>query len=344
MSSSVIPLNRLRENARVAQRAVMKVAPWAITVVALYIAFHDVDWEILANHLGEANPIVLLTAVLLTTLSYLMRSRRWQFLFPERVITFSSAARVLILGFFMNNILPARAGEFVRAHMGSKVTGGTRTLVLATIASERLADGLMLSLFFVSISFSSHSEYLSPNLFYVAGLFGGVAGGVLFTLVFRSRIFSVVESLTSKVNHKASDYAHDRIKVFINGLAPLCSRKTFPIITIWTFAIWLVELSVFFAVTRAFGADLPLPLCILFLVTVNFSSLIPSAPGGIGVIEAIASAVLISVGVPKEQALTMVIVQHVIQYLVVGIPGAAIMFTWKRQLRALETEQDEQPN
>ena len=54
---------------------------------------------------------------------------------------------------------------------------------------------------------------------------------------------------------------------------------------------------------------------VIFLVTVNFSSLIPAAPGGIGVIEAVTKAVLVSVGVDPELALALVITQHVMQYL-----------------------------
>ena len=70
----------------------------------------------------------------------------------------------------------------------------------------------------------------------------------------------------------------------------------------------------------------------------NFSSLIPSAPGAIGVIEAIASGVLISSGIDKELALPMVVTQHLIQYLMVGIPGIIVMLTWKKEIAAIREE------
>ena len=96
----------------------------------------------------------------------------------------------------------------------------------------------------------------------------------------------------------------------------------------------------YWSVSRAYGESLTLPLCVVFMVAVNFSSLIPAAPGGIGVIEAAGTAVLVSVGVEREHALTMVLTQHVIQYLVVGIPGALAVLTWKGRINSPEVESD----
>jgi len=322
------------------KRSLAKTIPWIVTIIALYVALHDVDWSLLVEHLGEASFSWLLVGFGLTCCSYLMRSRRWQFLFPTRVMNFSYAARVLILGFFMNNVLPARAGEFVRAHFGAQVIGkdkvvGNRTLVLATIASERLADGLMLSLLFVIFALGVGGETLSKNLLYVATLFGVASLGVILVLIFRKRILKLAEVVSKRVGNKAAEFALVRFEIFLHGLSPLCELRKLPIISLWTIAIWLIELCVYVAVTHAFDARLPLAACVLFLVTVNFSSLIPAAPGGIGVIEAITSTVLMSLGVTKEHALTMVFVQHLSQILVVGIPGAAIMITWRRKIAAL---------
>jgi uncharacterized protein (TIRG00374 family) len=268
-----------------------------------------------------------------------MRARRWQYLFPRPTLDLFNSAKVLILGFFMNNILPARAGEFVRAHMGAKVSGETRTLVLATVASERLADGLALSLFFVAFALHQGDQALSTNLTYVALLFLAVLVAVVLVLAFRVKLFQLLDKLSSKLDHKASHYTLNRIQIFIDGLSPLCTIGKLPLIVLWSILIWSVELLVYTSITHAFQSPLPFAFCVLFMVTVNFSSLIPAAPGGIGVIEAIASAVLVSIGVPKELALTMVLTQHVIQYAVVAIPGAVIMLTWKNTLQHLRDDE-----
>jgi uncharacterized membrane protein YbhN (UPF0104 family) len=103
----------------------------------------------------------------------------------------------------------------------------------------------------------------------------------------------------------------------------------------------MVELFVYVAISNSFSAALSLQHCVLFLVAVNFSSLIPSAPGGIGVIEAVTSAVLVSIGVDKELALTMVLCQHIIQYLVVGTPGVILSLTWRNTINKMDMISDE---
>ena len=326
---------------KVLNKVLLKSFPWVVTCIALYYAFYGVDWQALLAHIGEARVAWLALAALLTVLSYVTRSGRWQYLFPEKTLNFINAAQVLFLGFFMNNILPARAGEFVRAHMGSRLSGVTRTLVLATIVSERLVDGLTISFMFALFALGIGDPTLSQNLLYVAWLFVLVGMAVLFVLAFKDNLFRAAEKVHRKFDNSTSRYAFDRIQIFINGLSPLSSLKRLSAIAAWSILVWGIELGVYVAIAQAFSAHLSLPQCVLFLVAVNFSSLIPAAPGGIGVIEAITAAVLVSIGIDKEHALTMVLSQHVIQYVVVGIPGAAIMFNWKKILRQLKNDQGE---
>lgn len=317
----------------------LKIAPWIITGVALYVAFKGVDLHDVIGHLRAADPLLLAVAVLLTASSYLVRARRWQYLFVHPTLRFIDAARVLILGFFMNNILPARTGEFVRAHAGSKVSGESRTIVLATIVNERLADGLTLSLLFIAFSLHAGDAKLSGELLLVAYLFGLVTIGILGVLILRRQVFALIDSLHRHFHNRATTYLATRLNLFINGLAPLFSPQRLPAVVLASVAIWAIELSVYVAISRAYNAPLVASGCVLFLVAVNFSSLIPAAPGGMGVIEAVTTAALVSLGVEKSHALAMVLTQHLIQYLVVGIPGALVMLTWKGGINRNESGQ-----
>jgi uncharacterized protein (TIRG00374 family) len=184
---------------------------------------------------------------------------------------------------------------------------------------------------------------MSDNLLYVAALFGVVGVGVIATLLLRKQVFTLVRSVNSRFNHRAATYTLDRIQIFIEGLAPMWTRKRLPSVLIWSLIVWGTELAVFTAVARAYGADLSLSENVLFLVSVNFASLIPAAPGGIGVVEAIGSKALMSVGIPQELALTIVITQHAIQYIIVGIPGLFLMFRVKGSLQNIEGTVDAQP-
>jgi glycosyltransferase 2 family protein len=317
-------------------RIARSLVPWIITAAALWFAFRGIDWASFFAHLFQASPLGLLLAVGLTACSYLFRGRRWQFLFPTWCISFVDSTRVLLFGFFMNNILPARTGEFVRAHFGSKVTGQRRTLVLATVFSERLLDGLTLSLMFVAGAAFLSSNELRPDfrdkLNLVAAAFLVISFCVLLTIVFRRYIFALAQRVAEQSGSRARRYALSRVELFVRGLEPLATLRLLPAIVLWSVVVWGIELSVFAVVAEAYSADLTIPECVLFLVAVSFSSLIPAAPGGLGVIEAIATTVLASIGIDREKALAMVLTQHVIQYVVVGIPGGLLMFRWSKQI------------
>lgn len=323
------------------------IVPWLITFGALYLAFRGVQWEAFWAQLNNAQLAFILVAILLTTMSYWLRAARWPLLFPKVYFPLISSWKVLVLGFFMNNVLPARAGELVRAHLGAKVLSKPRTLVLATVASERLADGLTISLFFVAIigfiGRGSLDPAIAENLLIVSYLFAAIGVGVVLVLSMKDLIVSLLERFSARLNRKSSSYALSRVQIFIDGLSPLRAPRRALAIALWSVLIWSVELAAFFSVAKAFGTSLSLSAAVLFLVAVNFSSLIPAAPGGFGVIELITKSVLVSAGVANaELALSMVLTQHVIQYAVIGLPGAFLLSTLRSQLSDM-TEAIQEP-
>ncbi len=330
----ILALVRLPWQSYLVKSVLLKIViPWLITAFALYYALKDIEWVSFFEHVRSANISWIALAVFLTFLSYILRSQRWTILFPKKLLDFFSSARVLIIGFFMNNVLPARTGELVRTHLGSKVTGESRALVLATIASERLLDGLTLSLFFVFFSLHAGEEKFSQGLLYVALAFIVATICVLVALAFRTKLLSLAKKAGLLDRKGVSGYATRKAISFMAGLRPLLSFPQIIWILLSSVIIWSVELLVYVSISNAYGASLSLPNAVLFMVTVNFSSLIPSAPGGIGVIEAAGKTVLTSIGLKPELAIALVLTQHVIQYIVVGIPGALAVLTWKGRIR-----------
>lgn len=312
------------------KQQLLRFAPWVITIAALYFACSGIDWAIFYTILREVDPAPLSLGVVLIFASYLVRAARWPSFFPERTLNFVQSYRVLILGFLYNNILPARAGEIVRAHKGSKISGKKRTLVLATIVSERLADGLTLSVMFLLVALFLGEQEFSQGFTIVALLFAAILVGVIVVLTWREKIFTLAERWALRFESKASHYALDRLQVFVNGLAPLSELRRAPTIVALSLLTWFIELAGYYFITLAFDSPLSLSACVVFLVAVNFSSLIPSAPAGIGVIEAVATQVLVSMGIARELALSMVVTQHIIQFMVILIPGILIVLSWKK--------------
>lgn len=301
----------------------------AVSAACIVWIFQSVDPSQIAELLRNVDPGQLVLAFATMSLSYFLRSVRWRDFFRFNPPRLYQSYRCLIIGFFCNNILPARMGELVRAHVGSKACNQSRTHVLATIAAERLFDGLTISLMFAIIFplFASPNESQEQGgIYYVAALFLLAGLATVAVILLRHPLFRLLEALNRKIPGKASTYTLTRIGRFIEGLEPILRPQTFFKLSLMSALIWFVELTVYVQVSRSFGVRLGAAEVTLFLAVVNFSSLIPSAPGAIGVIEAVSTVALEHVGVPRSTALAMVGTQHLMQMLVIGIPGTMFFF------------------
>src|ERR1039457_3941533 len=89
----------------------------------------------------------LLLGVALMVAAYLLRGARWRIW--ETSLSYWDSLRLILIGFMGNNVLPARLGEILRAHCTSAKTDNDRgrTAALASIAAERILDGLVLAVF-----------------------------------------------------------------------------------------------------------------------------------------------------------------------------------------------------
>ncbi len=316
---------------------------FAVSGFALWWILHDIEGERIAAILSEVDGFYLLLASAATLLSYIVRAWRWPVFFQSSPPSFSDSFRCLMVGFFMNNVLPARLGEFVRAHLGGRATNQSRSLVLATIAGERLADGLMISSMFAVLFglTATRTEFNdSRELLFVAYGFAGVALATALVLWQRHRAYHFLEDLGHIFPGHLSNYTLVRIGKFIEGLEPMLHLPRLLRISLMTVLAWSIELAVYAMVAEAFGQSLSLGHLALFLAAVNFSSLIPAAPGGVGVIEAFATLALVHVGIERETALAMVVSQHIIQILVVGIPGS-LYFVFSMGGKLPESEEEE---
>ncbi|MDR2337145.1 MAG: flippase-like domain-containing protein [Deltaproteobacteria bacterium] len=303
-----------------------------LLISALCIAWvvTRIDFDELARQLRSANLKYILLAMLTMFSGYCLRAYRWNFFFEKKSLSFFKAFKCLIVGFFMNNTLPARMGELVRARAGSLATGQSTTTVLASIASERLTDGITISLYFIVLFgiWAKPQDLAEHNgLYYVTYFFVAVAAFTITTLIFRYKIFQLLEQINQRLKHQFFTFALQRIKVFIEGLEPLFMLRNIFVSVPLSIIIWGLELSVYGLVTLGFGQELGIMGLVLFMTVVNFSSLIPAAPAGVGVIEAATTLALTGIGVNPTLALSMVLTQHVLQMIVVGIPGGMFFFS-----------------
>ena len=135
----------------------------AIAFGALYFTLKNISFEELATSLKNAELIYIIPGLVLIILSYVTRAYRWQALLsPFKQIPVKEIYSPLMIG-FMGCILPARAGEFLRAYVVGKKHNITFSGAFSTIIVERLFDLICLMAMFVWV-FVFKADMFDPNL------------------------------------------------------------------------------------------------------------------------------------------------------------------------------------
>lgn len=301
----------------------------------LIFALRGQDYGRIREALSSFNFMYVIPALALYFAGVWMRSYRWSVLLrPVATVSAVEVLPITVVGFMANNVLPLRTGEVVRSFVLSKRHGVSKTAALATIAVERLFDGLTMLGFMLAaatvVSFTSELRHLALVafiLFAVAliGLFVLTLGGDL-----RDRLMQVVlgplpTAVADKVEHMAES--------FLSGLGVLKRKTDLLAVGGSSILAWLFEASMYYVIARGFGAEIRDVLgvgeTLLTTGVANLATLVPSSPGYVGPFEyGVQLVVNGALGVPKEIAISYAIVVHATLYFPITIWGA---IEWSRQ-------------
>jgi len=282
---------------------------------------------------SRVNPLFILPIIPIYLLSFVIRAYRWKTFLSGENLKFMSLLSSIFIGFSLNCILPARAGEIYRAYFFSKKENLNRTKVFTSVILERFFDGFVLFTILVAVIYLVHKSALFFNIAYLAGLIflGGL--GALMIIVKLQQSGNKREKIKSfllKIGEKretAINKAFSVINSFFEGLKTLDSyRILFKIVSL-TFLIWVLEGSIVFLVIKSFGIDITYLGAFLVLTVTAFSSLIPAGPAAIGPYQWGYIIALNAFNIQTELAFAISIVNQLILILI--ILSAGVYFMWK---------------
>ena len=277
----------------------------------------------------QSRPVFLVLGIGLMVSAYLLRAARW--LIWERSLTYWDSLRLILIGFMGNNVLPARLGEILRAHCTSPKTSDDRgrTTALASIAAERILDGLVLAVFgLVAIALVPINHQLQEALLLVSLAFAAIAVVVVCGVRSHGRLHSFITATSQRFPGHLPAYAREKVAQFIDGLLPLQAPTRMLQAIAASVLIWTIETASYYLFGAAVWRGMTIEVALIFAVVVNFASLIPLTMGGIGSIEVTAPVFLVSSGVHGfPVALAMVLLQHGSQYLFTTTAGAIVYVT-----------------
>ena len=306
-------------------RPLLALVGLAVTVACMILALRGVALDDAADAFRESDLVWLLPAIPVFAAAIVLRGVRWWALYdaqqrpPLRAVMYA-----LLVGYFFNNILPARAGEAARViALHSRARDTPRAEIIATVVVERVFDLLALLLMLLcAYPWLPEISWLRNAA--ILGAFVSIVLAVLIVLIVRYDARAVHWLLSPLRRIRRPGFA-ERVEVAaINATRGLVALRN-PAIAVRGFALtflsWFVLAISYWILMEAFQLDLPLSSAILVTVAINLSLVLPSSPAALGVFEAATIIALDAWDVPHAESLSYALVLHVfnlVPFLVIG--------------------------
>jgi glycosyltransferase 2 family protein len=302
----------------------------------LVLALRNVSFAELLKALAQVNYLFLIPALILSFLVFWLRAIRWRYmLLPVKSVGNYQLFNITIIGFMVNNVLPLRIGELVRAHILGKRENLSKSFAFATIIIERLLDGLTILSFFIPIVLLfSFPRWLKQAGLVLLFFYIGIIIFLLLLHFFSRQLILIIGKLITPFSPRLAPRLGRMLTSFCGGLKIFKTKKQIFWICCFSYGIWIGASLVFMVFLYAFHITFPFYAPFLLLVVVATGVAIPSSPGFIGTLQISCVIGLALFGVPKSESLGFSIVYHASQYIPVTLLG--FFFMWKEHLHFKE--------
>ncbi|MGE3773411.1 MAG: lysylphosphatidylglycerol synthase transmembrane domain-containing protein [Gammaproteobacteria bacterium] len=320
-----------------ATRALRRLAVGALGLalggIFLWLALRDLDLDTMRAALRTLDPLLVALSLALYWLGLALRVERWQSLLAQlQPVTRREVAEVLLVGYAVNNLLPARLGELFRADYAKRRSGLSRAKVLGSIVIERAADLAAilacLACGLLATGVLARAEALMPGrmLFVGAMLCAGAAGG----LWLARRGGLGLPRLPWTLLRLTADLG--------SGLRAL-NRATLARTCALTIAVWSAEVTALWTMLAALGERLQPAQALFVMSAASLSTLVPTAPGYLGTYQLAFATAMTAFGLSATHG---VLASTLIQLLLFGsVTMAGLLLylaRWMHNMRPVRNE------
>jgi len=326
-----------------------------ISAITLYLALKNVSISEVSQSILSLNPFWIFPTIAVVMISFILRALRWKVILRSSGdISFAGAYHPLMIGFMLNCVLPARAGEIARPIILSQLEDVPFSTGLASVAVERFFDILILVILF-AVMF--HTVEIDPNLNIVFGKYhlnrslllsmgtGMVKIGIVLICLMllivskrvREKTGSVIlrlpglfirknESLKNKIEQKICTPIIHIMENVGSGFSILKNPLEILICFFLSIIIWIFAGLSYYLLSLGFPEiSLTFIEIFIFMIILCFFIALPSAPGYWGLWEAGGVFALTLFGISASEAASFTLANHVIQFLPVIIAGIISM-------------------
>ncbi|MDX1605449.1 MAG: lysylphosphatidylglycerol synthase transmembrane domain-containing protein [Candidatus Competibacterales bacterium] len=296
----------------------------SVSGTALWYALRTTDPERIAAVFARADWYWALPLLGAYGLHFRLKLMRWRMLLsPVRKASLRELSGPLMLGFFANNVLPARLGEVVRAVLAARCLQLKTATTLASLILERLFD--ILSVLVIVGAGLAAGARMDARLL-GAGQFAGllaIVGLVLGWMAIHGsrRLSGLLERGLAPLPRRWRQRLVLEVSAATAGLRSLGSRALLPGLIANSLGQWLLMGFALWCSMQAFALSPDLAPAIVLLGATVLATLLPSVPGYFGAIQLAYVLALEPFGVEASAAVAASLFFHLLTYLAVTAAG-----------------------
>ncbi len=313
------------------QRTV-KVIGLIVSAFLFYLAVRGLRLELIVETMKKIEPKLLFFPVFFIMLSCMISAFKWSRIVGYGV-RFKDTFGSLLIGLFINNVLPARIGEIVRAYSLSRKKTISLSYSVSTVLLDRFFD--LVGLLVITFIFFPRST-LPPRISKL--LIGFVAfmlfcTGILISASRENFLARVIEKLAKKGRPYSEKLINRIVEIHLN-MKRINSPSNLLYLSFLSFFQWLSMSVSLFLVIRSFGVEIN-PYHVPFVCALlNMGITLPSSPGYVGLYQFLLVYLLSLFGVPKHEGFSISVIYHAAWYVPYNLFG--LLFIAKEQLKIRE--------
>jgi uncharacterized protein (TIRG00374 family) len=289
-----------------------------LSALFLWLAFRNADPHEVWSALETARLAPVALAVVAMAGVYAMQAVRWKAIARTSNVSTLIFGEMVVSGVAVNNVLPGRVGDLLRARwlqVAARIPGGR---ALATVFVDRAFDvfALVFALV-VTLPFVTSAEWLRRIAL------GGLALlGLVVLLLAAARLYT---RNRSRDRRKERGLIRRLVRDTLDGLSAPLGRERALGLALLSIVAWTTWAMSAWFVARAVGIELSVLEAMLVASVINLGVAIPSSPGFIGTYQWLAVSALALFGIGTNDALAFGVLMQAVWYVPTTLVGGALL-------------------
>jgi glycosyltransferase 2 family protein len=276
-----------------------------LSVACLAWALQGISWSELWEDIRELDWRWVTIAAVADVLIYVVQGWRWGLLLrPVTPVSPWASVGAIFVGLFANEVLPLHAGELIRCFLMARWSKIPISVTMDSALIERIFDGMLLIAgLILSVRYIRHFPLSSGH----TRAIGIITTGSIFLailLLICAALLAIAmywreQTLDALLDARLFSWAH----VFIEDLHLIGHSRYLYFSVAVSIPYLLLQIVPIYAIMQAYGFDgVSWAQAGALMVLLRLGTVLPQAPGNIGLFQVVSTLVLTLFGVPVATA------------------------------------------